>query len=90
MCFCITAGIDADVWFGLNDSSEEAVFESYREAEEPTYTNWNANEPQSTDPDGNNVEDCVRLMSDDSWKWADTDCNEQLYALCESTYDSYR
>ncbi|XP_021363194.1 uncharacterized protein LOC110456661, partial [Mizuhopecten yessoensis] len=68
-----------DIWIGLTDTVEEAVFE-WSAGEPVMYTNWNANQPQSPT---NVDEDCVS-MSNSTGGWQDEDCYSHKQYMCMS------
>lgn len=68
-----------DIWIGLTDSVEEALFE-WSSGQPVKYTNWNLNQPRSpTDQD----QDCVS-MSNTTGAWQDEDCYSHKQYMCMS------
>ena len=72
---------DAHVWLGATDEIQEGVFVWYKIEQPVKYTDWGPSEPNSNDL--NEIEDCLVMWSAYRWEWADLNCDERAYFVCE-------
>ncbi|KAL4217630.1 hypothetical protein ACF0H5_022372 [Mactra antiquata] len=72
---------DAHVWLGAGDDVVEGHFLWYGTDEHLTFTNWGPNEPNSVPLNIN--EDCLVYWAQYDWEWADYDCHQQCFSVCE-------
>ncbi len=66
-----------EAWLLGTDASSEGSWNWDGQA--MTYTNWRSGEPNN----GNGVENCLMLMSNQGGTWDDRNCNEQLGYICQ-------
>ena len=63
----------SDIWIGLNDKDKKGSF-VWIDGTRSSYTNWHSSEPDDSG-------DCVRMVSDGTWK--DKSCSEKYQYVCE-------
>ncbi|XP_052803924.1 perlucin-like protein [Mya arenaria] len=76
---------DAHVWLGATDEITEGVFVWNVNNQKVIYTDWGPGEPNSVPL--NIREDCLVYWAHYSWKWADLDCHQKCYFVCEMPMD---
>lgn len=96
---------DQDFWIAVQDITNEGYYRVDTTNDlvtSPTnrtvsFQNWEPDEPNSSGPSTSKPEDadCVRLNNDDTetdieWAWADWDCNETFFYLCEAKPVSFK
>ena len=84
-CNSLSAGLETQaVWIGLSDEDAQDVYTWYPTGEVATWFNWASNEPN-----GEDRENCVSVISSGlfNFEWADCPCDENLFffyfPLCE-------
>merc|ERR1711860_49037 len=77
---------DPHVWIGGDDEIEEGKWVWYKIEQPVTFTDWGPGEPNSDQ--FNEIEDCLVYWADYGWKWADLDCHEENFFLCEKSATS--
>ncbi|XP_052761838.1 uncharacterized protein LOC128204463 [Mya arenaria] len=75
---------DAHVWLGATDEITEGEFVWNVSNQKVNYTDWGPGEPNSNAL--NIREDCLIYWAHYSWKWADLDCHQKCYFVCEMPY----
>lgn len=73
-----TSSFDGEIYqpsFWLGYTGKRGVFKNLSGVE-PTYTNWNTDEPTNSD-------DCVGVTKVLDWKWNGMDCNGYQYVVCQ-------
>ncbi len=66
-----------EAWLLGSDTASEGVWTW--DAEPMTYTNWRAGEPNN----GNGVENCLALISNQGGAWDDNNCNDLKSYICQ-------
>ncbi|XP_045181992.1 C-type lectin domain family 17, member A-like [Mercenaria mercenaria] len=69
------------VWLGATDEIEERKFVWYGVEQPVTFTDWGPHEPNSNPTWGR--EDCLVARANYGWKWADLNCHNVNYFICE-------
>ena len=70
-----------DLWIGCNDIEEEGNWQHCPlKGETNAFENWAEEEPNN-----DYGADCGLLWVDRNGKWDDYPCNEEIYAVCETT-----
>jgi len=71
-----------DVWVGGTDSNAEGVW-LWLTGELMSYTNWRTGEPNNSDPNNPNGEDCMIIEGDNGGLWDDRSCLKTYGYICE-------
>ena len=72
---------DPHVWIGATDEVVEGQWMWYKIEQPVTYADWGPSEPNSN-PLGE-IEDCLVMWAGYQWEWADLNCDERAYFVCE-------
>lgn len=78
---------DTSAWVAGRDNNQEGTWEWYdglTNTYKPfTYTHWGHHEPDSGG--GEHEEDCMTMVGDKDFHWADYHCNENMFYVCEQS-----
>lgn len=84
-------GSDSSAWVSGRDDRQEGHWEWFNgltNTYKPfTFTHWKSDEP---DAGGNeHEEDCMTMVGNQGFQWADYSCNEHMFYVCEQSTKGY-
>ncbi|XP_046581087.1 perlucin-like [Haliotis rubra] len=77
-----------DIWLGGSDLLVNQEWLWTNTLDRIQYSNWKPGEPNNAGSGSSVTEDCLALMTSDSYEWNDAPCTDRMYFLCERELES--